>query len=209
MPGPTTYLTVAGPATAETEVKRSRFRCDVVRVDDEDAARAHLARVRRRFPDARHHCSAWVVGADARVRRMDDDGEPSGTAGAPMLDVLVRRGLSDVAAVVTRWFGGTLLGAGGLVRAYGDAVGLALDEAGVRERRRRLLVDVTVPVAEAGRVENLLRGSWTVTGVAYAADARLTVAVPPDARAELEQRLASATSGRGTVAPAGESWVDV
>jgi uncharacterized YigZ family protein len=204
----TSYLTVAGPATVETEVKRSRFRCDVVQADDEDAARALVEDARRRHHDARHHCSAWVIGADARVRRMDDDGEPSGTAGAPMLDVLVRRGLSDVAAVVTRWFGGTLLGAGGLVRAYGEAVGLALDEAGTLERHRRLLVDVEVAVAEAGKVENLLRSTWQVTGVAYGSRATLTVAVPPDARAELAQRLASVTAGRARLDDAGESWVD-
>ncbi|WP_019144154.1 IMPACT family protein [Aeromicrobium massiliense] len=208
MPAPTSYLTIAGPATVETEVKRSRFRCDVARVDDEDAARALVEDARRRGHDARHHCSAWVLGPDSRVRRMDDDGEPSGTAGAPMLDVLTRRGLSDVAAVVTRWFGGTLLGAGGLVRAYGDAVGQALDAAGTRERHRRLLLDVEVPVADAGKVENLLRSTWQVTGVGYGTRATLTVAVPPGDREEVAQRLASVTAGRARVDDAGESWVD-
>ncbi|TCI99320.1 YigZ family protein [Aeromicrobium sp. IC_218] len=208
MPAPTSYLTIAGPATVETEVKRSRFRCDVARVDDEDAARALVEDARRRSHDARHHCSAWVVGPDARVRRMDDDGEPSGTAGAPMLDVLTRRGLSDVAAVVTRWFGGTLLGAGGLVRAYGDAVGQALDAAGTRERHRRLLVAVEVAVADAGKVENLLRSAWQVTGVGYGTRATITVAVPPGDRDELGQRLASVTAGRARLDDAGESWVD-
>lgn len=208
MSAPTSYLTVAAPATVEIEVKRSRFRCDVVRAEDEDAARELVADARRRSHDARHHCSAWVIGPGAHVRRMDDDGEPSGTAGAPMLDVLVRRGLSDVAAVVTRWFGGTLLGAGGLVRAYGDAVGLALDAAGTRERRRRLLVEVEVPVADAGKVENLLRSAWSVTAVGYAARATLTVAVPPAERDELARRLASVTAGRARLADAGDSWVD-
>ncbi len=208
MPAPTSYLTLAGPATVETEVKRSRFRCDVARVDDEDAARALVEDARRQWHDARHHCSAWVLGSDARVRRMDDDGEPSGTAGAPMLDVLTRRGLSDVAAVVTRWFGGTLLGAGGLVRAYGDAVGQALDAAGTRERHRRLLLAVEVAVADAGKVENLLRSTWPVTGVEYGTRATLTVAVPPADREAVAHRLASATAGRARLDDAGESWVD-
>lgn len=177
-------------------------------MDDEDAARALVEVARRRGHDARHHCSAWVLGPDSSVRRMDDDGEPSGTAGAPMLDVLTRRGLSDVAAVVTRWFGGTLLGAGGLVRAYGDAVGQALDAAATRERHRRLLLDVEVPVADAGKVENLLRSTWQVTAVGYGTRATLTVAVPPGDREEVAQRLASVTAGRARVDDAGESWVD-
>lgn len=125
-----------------------------------------------------------------------------------MTGVLVRRGLSDVAAVVTRWFGGTLLGAGGLVRAYGDAVGLALDEAGTLARYRRLVVEVEVPVADAGKVENLLRSAWTVTAVAYGTRATLTVAVPPAEREELARRLASATAGRARLTDAGDRWVD-
>ncbi len=94
--------------------------------------------------DARHHCTAFVLGPDGTTMRSNDDGEPSGTAGAPMLEVLRGRGLTDVVAVVTRWFGGTLLGTGGLIRAYGDAVSLALDGASLvrMELREGLVVEV-------------------------------------------------------------------
>ena len=122
----TSYLTVAGTGEVEIEVKRSRFRCHLERVENEDAARAVVEHARREHWDARHHCSAFVLGADGSTQRSSDDGEPAGTAGAPMLEVLRGREVSDVVAVVTRWFGGTLLGAGGLVRAYGDAVRAAL-----------------------------------------------------------------------------------
>ena len=109
-------------------VLRSRFLAHVARAETEAAARAVIAEARAAHHDARHHCSAFVLGADAMLRRSNDDGEPSGTAGRPMLDVLGGRGLSDVVVVVTRWFGGTLLGTGGLTRAYGDATAAALAE---------------------------------------------------------------------------------
>jgi uncharacterized YigZ family protein len=140
----TRYRTVAGNAVAETEVKRSRFLCRIERVDSEEVARTVVERARKEHWDARHHCSAFVLGPDGAVQRSSDDGEPSGTAGAPMLEVLRGREVSDVVAVVTRWFGGTLLGAGGLVRAYGDAVRAGLDAAGVHERVLAALFDVDV-----------------------------------------------------------------
>ncbi|MGO1172863.1 MAG: IMPACT family protein [Actinomycetaceae bacterium] len=115
---------------AELVEKRSRFLTVVARADDEDDARALLAELRAEHPQARHHCSAWVLPGAAggpSVTHSSDDGEPSGTAGRPMLDRLVGAGLESVAAVVVRYFGGTLLGTGGLVRAYGDAVGQALE----------------------------------------------------------------------------------
>ncbi|CAN5451703.1 hypothetical protein BH10ACT10_BH10ACT10_10780 [soil metagenome] len=108
----TSYTTVARTATTETEVKRSRFLCRIERVADEDAARTVVERARKEHPDARHHCSAFVLGPDGDLQRSSDDGEPSGTAGAPMLEVLRGHEVSDVVAVVNRWFGGTLLGAG-------------------------------------------------------------------------------------------------
>ena len=130
----TSYRTIARDATAEVEDRGSRFLCTLRRVATEDDARALVVALRREHGDARHHCSAFVLGPESAIQRSSDDGEPAGTAGAPMLDVLRGAGLSDVAAVVTRWFGGTLLGAGGLVRAYSDAVRGAVAEAGALRR---------------------------------------------------------------------------
>ncbi|MGH3317578.1 MAG: IMPACT family protein, partial [Nocardioidaceae bacterium] len=124
---PSSYLTVARSRDAETEVKRSRFLCRLRRVEHEDQARAVVDEARREHGDARHHCSAFILGPAGQVQRSSDDGEPAGTAGGPMLEVLRGREVSDVVAVVSRYFGGTLLGAGGLVRAYSDAVRAALD----------------------------------------------------------------------------------
>ena len=205
--GVSRYLTVAPTAEVETEVKRSRFRCRVERVTDEDAARAVVERARKEHWDARHHCSAFVLGPEAALQRSNDDGEPSGTAGAPMLEVLRGREVSDVVAVVTRWFGGTLLGAGGLVRAYGDAVRAALDEAGLRARVRSERYDVAVGHADAGRLESDLRARGVdVLGADYGPHVTLHVAVPP------EEDLAGVLAGLtgGTVVPerVGEAWTD-
>src|SRR6476620_12746306 len=155
---PLRYLTLASPATAELEVKRSRFVCDVAPASSEEVARAFVEQVRSSTRDARHHCTAFVLGPDGATQRSNDDGEPSGTAGAPMLDVLRGQGLTEVVAVVTRWFGGTLLGTGGLIRAYGDAVSAAVDAATVVAHARRDGLVVTVGSADGPRVENALRG---------------------------------------------------
>src|SRR5699024_3604111 len=145
------YRTIARSATAEIEVKRSRFRCDLTRVETEEAAREAISRARSQFWDARHHCSAFLLGPEGAAESMErssDDGEPAGTAGAPMLEVLRGAGLRDVVAVVTRWFGGTLLGAGGLVRAYSDAVRAAVEVA--PGQRRGLVTEVEVARGEDG-----------------------------------------------------------
>lgn len=206
----TSYLTLSGPATGEVQDRGSRFLCTLRRVDDEDEARALVARLRREHPDARHHCSAFVLGPAAEVQRSSDDGEPSGTAGAPMLEVLRGAGLSDVAAVVTRWFGGTLLGAGGLVRAYGDAVRAALAEAGTL--RRVLLTELGLDLdhADAGRVEGDLRARGVrVLDVSYAARVRLLLAAPPDEVAWVADAVAASTGGVAAPVAVGQRWVDV
>ncbi|MTV27027.1 DUF1949 domain-containing protein [Nitriliruptoraceae bacterium ZYF776] len=188
--------TLAGPVRAEIEVARSRFVCDLAPAADEGAAAAVLAAARREFHDARHHGSAWVLGPDGDTVRWNDDGEPSGTTGAPMLAVLQGAALSDVVAVVTRYFGGTLLGAGGLVRAYGDAVRAALSAAERVARRTLTVVEVTAGHAQAGRLEHHLRhllGAFDghLDDVRYeAASVRFVLALPEGADGELEAALA-------------------
>lgn len=205
----TSYLTIARNTTSVVEDRGSRFLCTLRRVATEDDARALVAALRREHWDARHHCSAFVLGPDGSLQRSSDDGEPAGTAGAPMLDVLRGAGLSDVAAVVTRWFGGTLLGAGGLVRAYGDAVRGAVAEAGVL--RRSLLTELALELdhADAGRVEGELRSRGVVVlDVAYDARVRVLLAAAPDEVGRVEAAVAAATAGQGVLESVGERWTD-
>jgi uncharacterized YigZ family protein len=209
MSTPTSYLTIARAGEVETEIKRSRFLCRLRRVDHEDQARAVVDEARREHWDARHHCSAFILGPAGQVQRSSDDGEPAGTAGAPMLEVLRGREISDVVAVVSRYFGGTLLGAGGLVRAYSDAVRAALDDVGVVRRRRMRLVDVAAEHADAGRLEHDLRARGVIVqDVAYAGRATLRIAVPDDDVADLRETLAELTSGAVDSREAGCVWAD-
>lgn len=226
-PGPNMYTTLA-PANDfrhEITIKRSRFITVLRRVDAEAPARELVAELRREFYDARHHCSAFVIGPSRDVQRSNDDGEPSGTAGIPMLEALLKRetrpeattaaaaaDLSDVCAVVVRYFGGILLGAGGLVRAYSESVSTALELAPLVRRERLGLFTVAVPHADAGRLENELRGAgYTMTGNSYDAEhTRVGLALPDDdaAIAAAVERLASLTAGRCKLTAMGTDWVD-
>ncbi|MDN5570435.1 MAG: YigZ family protein [Propionibacteriaceae bacterium] len=189
---------------AELEVKRSRFLARVERVDDEAAARGVIADARERAPQARHHCSAFIldVAGVQPVERSSDDGEPSGTAGTPMLEVLRGSGLSNVVAVVTRHFGGVLLGTGGLARAYADAVALALRDTPRVRPVTRTLVRLEVGPEEAGRVQGaLLSRGVAVVDAAWGEVVRLVLAVDDAAAAEalasevLQRPVALATEG--------------
>ncbi len=208
--GPSHYLTLAGPARSEVQVRRSRFVCDVAPVSTEAEARAVMERVRVANREARHHCTAFVLGPDAATARSNDDGEPSGTAGAPMLEVLRGRGLTDVVAVVTRWFGGTLLGTGGLIRAYGDAVAMALDEARLLRMELREGLVLEVDHGSAPRLEHTLRGlpSVEVRAVDYLSRAvRLHVAAAPDSASAVCEAVEVLTSGAGSVTAGESCWV--
>lgn len=192
--------TVAGETVHELVIKKSRFIARVVHAPSVADADAVVAAVRKEFWDARHSCVALVVGTHADLQRSSDDGEPSGTAGIPMLEVLRHRHVTDVVAVVTRYFGGILLGAGGLVRAYSSAVAETLDRAPIVRRALMDEVLVDAPHTEAGRLEHVLREWVTHHGavlddVAYGASVTFTLLVPPAQRAQLDADLAAATAG--------------
>lgn len=230
-----TVLARTQPATARTalhtaavqadvgvsfEIKRSEFIAYLCRVQDEESARALIERTRKVHHDARHHCSAFLLGADRGVQRSNDDGEPAGTAGVPMLDALRKRethedatDLSDVCAVVVRYFGGIKLGAGGLVRAYSEAVSQALDAATLIRREKLLNYALSAPYDQAGRWENDLRAAgYPVLGTDYGATAALLifgVAALPARVVEMETMIAALTAGGETAALVGEQWVDL
>lgn len=194
----------------ETVVKRSRFVCAVSRVIDENAAREFVRQRRKLHPAARHHCYAYVVGEDAPVQKSSDDGEPSGTAGVPMLETLHRNELTNTVAVVSRHFGGVLLGAGGLVRAYGGAVSATLEHVGLAERRPVRLVSATVDYGLAGKLENHLRAAeHRIADVHYGEDVRFDLHIPDSEVDAFEERLAEATAGAAAVERGTLTHVDV
>ncbi|MFI8181228.1 YigZ family protein [Actinacidiphila glaucinigra] len=205
------YLTIGREHVHESEIKRSRFLCALAPVSGEEAAQEFLARVRKEHAGATHNCYAYVLGAEGRIHRASDDGEPGGTAGTPMLQVLLRREVRDVIAVVTRYYGGVQLGAGGLVRAYGGAVSAALDEVGTVQRQKLALVTVVADHQRAGRIENDLRAAGrAVRGVAYgAAEVRIELGVPQEELAAFRAWLADASAGTAGVEVSGSAFVDV
>lgn len=159
--------------THEIEIQRSRFLCHVARVASEQEAAEFFARVRKEHWQATHNCTAFRT---ADTQRSSDDGEPAGTAGVPMLEVLTRRDLVDTAVVVTRYYGGTKLGAGGLVRAYGRAVSEAIDAIGTLTRERHESVLLAVDHDQAGKLENALRAAGHhVADTDYGHDVTFTV----------------------------------
>lgn len=195
----------------EIEIKRSRFICLIGRAANEAQAREFIDAARRRFPDARHHCSAFLceVEDSNRIERSSDDGEPSGTAGKPMLDVLKGSGMSDIVAVVVRYFGGIKLGAGGLVHAYSQAVGDALADVTRVTRSRKDLFAVRVAHDAAGRLEAELRGrGFHVLGSEYGADVTMTVSAEPGSLEALDSQLAALTQGRVAAKKVGQDWVE-
>ena len=206
----TEYETIAAPVDAELEISRSRFLTRLERVETESAAREVIARVRGEHPRARHHCSAFVLGADGRVQRSNDDGEPSGTAGAPMLDALVSAGLSDTVAVVTRYFGGVLLGAGGLTRAYRAAVAEAVLGA-VRVRRGlRCEVLVTTAYDLAPQIESEARRRGFGIGAAeYSDRVAQRYLVAESEVAALTALAAEVSAGAAEVRPGKAGYVDL
>lgn len=204
------YETVAGCVDTEIEISRSRFLTRLTRVENEEAAREVIAQVRAEHPRARHHCSAFVLGPDGRVQRSNDDGEPGGTAGAPMLDALVSAGLSDVVAVVTRYFGGVLLGAGGLTRAYRSSVAGAVLEAKRVRRGQRLEVAVRSNYEVAAQIVAEARRRGYSVGDAEYSDAVLQhFAVAEEQLVPLNALVAELSAGAGDVTLGETRYVDL
>ena len=203
---------IAAAVDHELVIKKSRFLAHLEPVASLEQADAAVARVRKLHWDARHHCVALIVGSDADRQRSSDDGEPAGTAGVPMLEVLRRRDLTDLVAVVTRYFGGVLLGAGGLARAYSGAVAAALDAAELVRRVELVEARLDVPHADAGRLESALR-DWADAHDAvfedpsYADRVQFGLLVPPARRDQLTADLAALSAGAIVPAFAGRRVV--
>ena len=197
--------------THEFEAKRSRFIGWIARATTEEEAREVINAAREEYPDARHHCSAFIVHQDAAqpIERSSDDGEPSGTAGKPMLEVLKGSGMQDVVAVAIRYFGGIKLGTGGLVSAYTESVADTLEHVTRVTREVRELGTVDFAHAEAGRIESELRTAGIdIVDVEYGRAATYTLAFTPGERERVDALLAATTHGGAEMKEAGYRWVE-
>lgn len=150
------YRTIKEDNQHEVEIKKSRFICFLKRIETEEEAKAFIQQIKKDHWKANHNCSAFVLGDHHEIQRSSDDGEPSGTAGVPMLEVLKKNDLINVCAVVTRYFGGTKLGAGGLIRAYSGSVAQAIVHTGIVEGRLQQEVFVQLDYSNWGKMENFI-----------------------------------------------------
>ena len=182
-------LTIAKDIRTEQVISKSRFICSLKKVKTEEEAQDFIKAVKKEFWDATHNCSAYII--DEQHQRSSDDGEPSGTAGIPMLGVLRKQELQQVAAVVTRYFGGIKLGAGGLVRAYAGSVSQALEEAGLAQKVRMGLYSFACEPGEAGKMLNLLyqQQIFSIADTLYGTQAVFILRMPEERKAQADRWL--------------------
>ncbi|MEH7504218.1 YigZ family protein [Neobacillus drentensis] len=153
------YHTVKQAGEHEIIIQKSRFIAHIKRTESEIEAQEFIQGLKKKYWDASHNCSAYLIGENDHIQKANDDGEPSGTAGVPILEVLKKRKLKDTAVVVSRYFGGIKLGAGGLIRAYGKATSEGLDAVGIVERRLMVIIHVEIDYTWLGKIEKELRAS--------------------------------------------------
>lgn len=202
------YLTIGQQASAEFTESRSRFIGTIRPVKTEAEALEFIAALKKQYWDAKHNVYAYVL-RDERISRSTDDGEPQGTAGAPVLEVLQKQGLTDCVIVVTRYFGGILLGTGGLVRAYSKSASLAVQAAGVLERRLCTVGQVCCDYGEYGRVQPLIsQFGGTVDDTVFAETVTLAFHLPCERQEAFQKQLTEISAGRLQITVLEENFFD-
>ncbi|HLS08685.1 YigZ family protein [Lentibacillus sp.] len=204
------YYTVKKEDFDEIIIQKSRFIGYVKRVETEAEAQAFVQEIKKKHHDATHNCSAYMVGEHNQIQKANDDGEPSGTAGVPILEVLKKRDLKDTAVVVTRYFGGIKLGAGGLIRAYSSTTSKAIETAGVVQRRLMQGISVTVDYSLLGKLENELRHSdYILDSTNYLDKVEFIVYVPDGEEDNFRTWMIDLTSDKAAFADKGTAYVEI
>ncbi len=201
----TEYFIPTGSGESEYTEKRSRFLGHIRYVETEEEAKTFIAETKKKFYDARHNCWCYIIRGGAE--RYGDDGEPQGTAGIPMLEVLRREGVTNAVCVVTRYFGGVLLGAGGLLRAYTKSAKDALDAAGISVVRRWVECELPCSYSQAERLKNeIAAAGGVVTDMEYAAAVTIKALVPEESADDFGAKMTDLTAGSAQVSVTGESF---
>lgn len=204
------YRTIRENGVHEIEIKKSRFICHLRRVKSEEEAQSFIEEIKKEHWKATHNCSAYTIGMNDEIQRAHDDGEPSGTAGVPILEIFLKRELKNVAAVVTRYFGGTKLGAGGLIRAYGGAVNDAVNYIGVVERQLQQLIDVTVAYSQSGKVENALReANYMIQDTVYTENITYQCVIPLENKEKFIEDVTNWTSAQAEIEIGQQAWIEI
>ena len=195
------FLSIKHDLTNEIVIEKSRFICTLKRVTNEDEAKAFVSSVKAKYPDATHNCYAYIADEGAFFVKFSDDGEPQGTAGIPMLETLKAKGLKQVAAVVTRYFGGIKLGTGGLARAYADCVKRAVELSGTAENLYSACLKTTVSYTLYPKILKLLESEKAVkNGEEFLADGvQITFTIPIENKDKISEKILDYSSGKSTV----------
>ncbi len=186
----------------EIEEKKSRFIANLRPVENEEEAQAFISEMKKKYWDARHNCSAFVTGENGEITRCSDDGEPSGTSGRPMLEILENSGVRNASVVVTRYFGGVLLGTGGLIRAYGDAVRAGLDNSVIIEKINGVLCYVKLEYPDLARLNHIFQAPpFLIKDTIYGEKVEFELLLPMDELKASSQKVTEASGGRVELKP--------
>ncbi|WP_297664368.1 YigZ family protein [Streptococcus sinensis] len=191
------YRTISQDGQAQEEIKKSRFICHAKRVYSEEEARDFIAAIKKEHYKATHNCSAFIVGEKSEIKRTSDDGEPSGTAGVPMLGVMENHQVTNVCFVVTRYFGGIKLGAGGLIRAYAGSVALAIKEIGLIEIKEQAGLRLKMSYSQYQNFDNFLKAENLIEFDTEFTDlVATTIYIDKQEKEPLEQKLVEFFNGK-------------
>lgn len=203
------YYTVKGFDDHEIIIQKSRFIASVQRATTEEEAQAFIESIKKQHWNASHNCSCYLIGENDLIQKANDDGEPSGTAGVPMLEVLKKRQLKDTVVVVTRYFGGIKLGAGGLIRAYGSAVSEGLNVTGVVERKLMTIYTSSFDYTLLGKIENEVRSSnYLLKQIDYSDQVKLETYVAYGEEEAFKEWIMNLTSGQVLIENTGQAYIE-
>ena len=204
------YFTVNKSGSDEYFIQKSRFIGYIKRVETEEAAQDFIKEIKKKHHDATHNCSAYLIGQNDEVQKANDDGEPSGTAGLPMLEVLKKQQLKDTVVVVTRYFGGVKLGAGGLIRTYGTTTSKAIKKTGVVKRKLMQGYSITIEYSLLGTLENELRQSeHIIDNINYLQNVELIVYVDVNKTESFLNWLTNLSSDQAIIKEYNQKYVEI
>ena len=205
-----TYLTVQTHGQAELTIQKSRFIGHIKRTETEEEAQAFIKQIKKEHNQATHNCSAYLIGEHDQIQKANDDGEPSGTAGVPMLEVLKKNELKDTTIVVTRYYGGIKLGAGGLIRAYSKSTSEALKATGIVKRQLMKNISITVEYPLLGKIENELhQKNHLIIGIDYLEHVTFNVVVAVDQVESFTDWIINLTSDYATIELKQEQYIEI
>ncbi|HSH25547.1 MAG TPA: YigZ family protein [Massilibacterium sp.] len=206
----TSYYTVKSSGVHEINIQKSRFIAYIRRAETEEQAQSFIAEIKKKHWDATHNCSCYLIGEHDEIQKANDDGEPTGTAGIPMLEVLKKRQLKDTVVVVTRYFGGIKLGAGGLIRAYSHATSEGINATGVVRRDLMRVISITIEYTLLGKIENELRQTaYIIKEIEYLDQVTIHVYVPIEKEETFIDWITDLTNGQGQINKGNVEYLEV